>query len=926
MKKVSLLAASVAIALSGCGGSDGGSSDGATPGGIVITGFDGYFKNAVVFDDVGQSGVLEVGTDTIFGLTDQDGKITLPVDTEIDGKLAIKTLRPGDMTKALAEELSALSSKADSYSDFMDVYTTDMDHEGQPMANSVVFRTPEGTDKTALVISPITDLVAIEMQKNDSSFEDATTSVNENLGGTIEEPIDLFSDFVATSKDDLESAQLHKTAQILTESKAQNPTAYENNASSITETASEASKEIVTEENMGSDELLNEKPVIDPTQPENVVTNYKLLVDATAQADIASEIAKLEIVEGSGFTHTVTIPDNLFQDKYSAEDKYESVEISSAAINGAQEITATLEGNVLTLAAKNGFEATLSNYIITLTAEDRATADSSEVLSELSTTFSFNVLLANTAPEVEPAAQLHLQNEITENWIMQQGQLFSAELLMNGLFTDREDDKLTYNSNIGSVVKGLTSKFNAATGKMTISGYPESPTSEIKQFNITADDGHAATFMVSEPASFNLPIVALGDITVEPEVKAGLQKTITDTWTFTVGESSPQQLNISDLFTSNVSGSVEYYANYAANDNGPASNPIPGVSISVDASGLVTLTGTPTAETNGVMLYVAQGINFSGGEENDIESKMVTFALPNVQPNDEIIPPQPELGFTEAHFNNQEWKMGSFADNDGEIGYASLAKDEHGLMFCWGSNSDESYSGNMSDSLDQWGNSYAPFTKLAELDKHNDYMSHQDKDCMDVTLNDGKMIDKEGYRYEMLYQHQPAEGEYQIILKINQDELFWLDSTSSTFSQTSRGSEKITSGFTDFDLTVEAGRDFDPELDGYPLTYAAGKFEYAEESYEYTSIKPTGFYTPGNLSFVVDNSNREGLVLEETGADSDFKTRYRYIQREFGDFYIGVKWSEEPQSGYTSAPEFGLYSYDQASMEKVIDKLPLLQD
>ena len=60
MKKVSLLAASVAIALSGCGGSDGGSSDGATPGGIVITGFDGYFKNAVVFDDVGQSGVLEV--------------------------------------------------------------------------------------------------------------------------------------------------------------------------------------------------------------------------------------------------------------------------------------------------------------------------------------------------------------------------------------------------------------------------------------------------------------------------------------------------------------------------------------------------------------------------------------------------------------------------------------------------------------------------------------------------------------------------------------------------------------------------------------------------------------------------------------------------------------------------------------------------
>ncbi|MCX2758115.1 hypothetical protein OQJ65_09405 [Vibrio sp. Sgm 22] len=925
MKKVSLLAASVAIALSGCGGSDGGSSNEATPGGIVITGFDGYFKNAVVFDDVGQSGVLEVGTDTIFGLTDQDGKITLPVDTEIDGKLAIKTLRPGDMTKALAEELSALSSKADSYSDFMDVYTTDMDHEGQPMANSVVFRTPEGTDKTALVISPITDLVAIEMQKNNSSFEDATTSVNENLGGTIEEPIDLFSDFVATSKDDLESAQLHKTAQILTESKAQDPTAYENNANSITETAAETSKEIVTEENMGSEELVNEKPVIDPSQPETVVTNYKLLVDHTAQANLESEFAKLEVVEGQGFTETITVPENLFQDKYSSEDKYQNIAIARAEVNGEQEVTLTLEGETLTISAKDSFVPTLSSYIVTLTAVDRATADS-KVLSELSTTFSFDVSLVNTAPKVEPEAQSEIQREITDNWTMKQGEAFSAELSVTGLFTDREDDTLTYDSNISSVVKGLTSKYDAKLGKLVISGHPETPTEDIKQFNITADDGHAATFMVSEPASFDLPTISLGNITIEPTVKADLQETITKTWSLKAGEAFSEQLDISELFTSSVSGDVEYYANYAAHDNEPAHNPIPGVSVQVDDSGLITLTGKPTAETNGVMLYVAKGINFSGSDENDIESEMVTFALPNVKPTDEVDPPAPELGFTEAHFDNQEWKMGSFADNDGEIGYASLVKDELGLMFCWGSNSDESYSDNMSDSLDQWGNSYAPFAKLAELDKHNDYMSHQDKDCMDVTLDDGKMIDKEGTLYEMLYQHKPTQGEYQIILKVNQDELFWLDSTSSTFAQTSQASSKITSGFTDFDLTVEKGDEFDPELDGYPLTYAAGQFEYAEESYEYTSIKPTGFYTPGNLSFVFDDNRREGLVLEETGSDSDYKTRYRYIQREFGDFYIGVKWSEEPQWNYVSAPDFGLYSYDQASMEKVIAKLPLIQD
>ena len=55
MKKVSLLAASVAIALSGCGGSDGGSSDEATPGGIVITAIDGYLENAQVWIDTNLS-------------------------------------------------------------------------------------------------------------------------------------------------------------------------------------------------------------------------------------------------------------------------------------------------------------------------------------------------------------------------------------------------------------------------------------------------------------------------------------------------------------------------------------------------------------------------------------------------------------------------------------------------------------------------------------------------------------------------------------------------------------------------------------------------------------------------------------------------------------------------------------------------------
>ena len=474
-------------------------------------------------------------------------------------------------------------------------------------------------------------------------------------------------------------------------------------------------------------------------------------------------------------------------------------------------------------------------------------------------------------------------------------------------FSDAEDDVLTYE------LKELTGKLNGLVIDNVsgiISGTPEA----VGEFNyqIFAKDEHQS---LSYPLNLKVTIEAENTAPVlNKDEEARLQKEEVETWYLKEGEAFSQTLNISYLFK-DEDGSIE---GIGVGLGGV----VDGLSVDTDRENmLVTIHGTPTTSWN------QHGkLTISVRDNDNAYSEDALFLMPHVLEGAPVEPPVPELGFTEAHFNNQEWKMGSFADNDGEIGYASLAKDEHGLMFCWGSNSDENYSGNMSDALDQWGNSYAPFAKLAELDKHNDYMSHQDKDCMDVTINDGKMIDKEGSIYEMLYQHKPAEGEYQIILKVNQDELFWLDSTSSTFAQTSPASEKIISGFTDFDLTVEAGEEFDPELDGYPLTYAAGQFVYAENSYDYKSIKPTGFETPGNLSYELDSFGREGIVLEETGADSDYKTRYRYIQREFGDFYIGVKWSEEPQWNYVSAPEFGLYSYDQESMEKVIDKLPLIHD
>ncbi|AXX58377.1 hypothetical protein [Vibrio vulnificus] len=636
MKKVSLLAASVAIALTGCGGSDSGSGSNGNvaPGGIIVTGFDGYFNNAVVFDDINNNGQLDLDTDNVFGLTNSKGQITLAKDTEIKGSLALKTLRPGDVEKELAVKLAALSPENDTYSDFMNTYTTDMDHEGQPMANTVVFRAPIAGEKadSNMVISPITDLVAIEMGKNANlSIEEASANVSTLLGATDEQPINPFSDFVKDAKTNLASAQLHKTAQILTESKAQNPTEYTKNATAIASTAKDEAKEIVTESNIGTDEVLNTTPVINPTTPEVVVTNYKLLVNAQAKAELAKDFAALDIQEGVAATRTIILPENLFIDRFEGIET--PVAASDATING-QDITLTLNNGVITLTTKAAL-LTQDKFTVTVTADDRATANG-DVLNKLSETFSFTVTLSNTAPEVDSDVQASLQTHIN-TWKLAQGVEFKNELDTSGLFTDREGDELTITTNIDTVIPGLVSTFDKTTGKLIISGRPTSA-HPAKSFTMIANDGHVVTRIESHPASFDLPAVTQGEIKTNPTVLAELKQEA-NAWKLQVGQPLENTLDISKLFEDSISGDVEYYAHYAAHDDTPAKNPIPGVKVSVDASGLVSLTGTPTAETNGVILYVAKGINFSGGKENDVESEMVEILLPNVKPSD--VTPEP---------------------------------------------------------------------------------------------------------------------------------------------------------------------------------------------------------------------------------------------------------------------------------------------
>lgn len=653
MKKVTLLAAAVALGLTGCGSDSshtsnspdndrtppsGGSGDKSSS--IVVKGFDGYFHNAVVFADVDDNGKLNLDIDTVFGLTDENGELTLPKNTEVKHSLGLQTLRPGDVTLELAQKLSTLPDNTKSLDKLLDLYTRDMDLPDQPMSNAVVLRTPKVDGSEGVVISPITDLVAIEMRKNNSTLEAAVSAVSSNLGGTEEAPIDLFSDFVEDSKSNLQSARLHKTAQILTESKAKNPSEYEKQIEIITDTATEKSEEIVTEDNMGDENLVNDRPIIDPTEPETAIRNFKLLVNPSAASAIQKQIHTLKITETDTVLETIEVPNNLFEDKYSVDGALTPVR-PSVKIDGEGEITAELDetGTTLTLSSSGSLENPQRSYTITFEAEDKDTQDEdAKVTSTLRTTFSFNVDLLNTPPSVVDAEETRIQTEIVSTWYLIQGAQFTGEIPVDTLFEDREDSHLTYTTNIDSAVPGLQSEYDSVSGVIRITGYPQQVNSNKVNFTINADDGHTSTFLASAPANFTVPPVQAGSISIDEELKTDLQAQITTQWSLTVGKDFEEAFSVANLFSSKVSGDIEYYAHYAPHDNEAPSNPIPGVSVSVDSSGFVTLSGRPASETNNVVLYIAQGINFSGGEENDIESEMVTFRLPNVQPGD-VTPP-----------------------------------------------------------------------------------------------------------------------------------------------------------------------------------------------------------------------------------------------------------------------------------------------
>ncbi|MGL1144135.1 hypothetical protein [Vibrio parahaemolyticus] len=467
MNKVSLLAASVAIALTGCGGSDSGSSSASN--GVVITGFDGYFKNAVVFEDTNNNGQWDT-QESILGLTDEKGQLTLAAKPE--KTLALQTLVPNG---AKQKQLIALDAKK-----YAGTYTVDMDHPSQAMAHEIVFRAPSSSN----VISPITDLVAIEMAKDPSiTEEDAKANVNKALGGSEEAPIDLYSDFVEGAT---KNAELHKTAQILTESKAQNPTNYEKKATEFAQAANqEVDRLVASGENINDPSL---RPVItdstpnsDNLAPETVVNN-KLTVNETVEDAAEDKLDKLpKIVKGAAFDGVELNIEGLFKDK---DQSLVSTKLTHNLAGTGIEVEQV--GNLIVLHPTAIVEKS-GDFEIVLTAQDKNS--NSDVLSTVSTVFEIEIESANLPPMVVEAEQARLQS-IVDGWYLQQGELFEQTLDVSGLFQDKDGQITDYSADYVGI-EGL-SAIEDGNAIVTIKGTPTKAGESGAALTISAKDGHTA--------------------------------------------------------------------------------------------------------------------------------------------------------------------------------------------------------------------------------------------------------------------------------------------------------------------------------------------------------------------------------------------------------------------------------------------------
>ena len=452
MKKVSLLAASVAFALTGCGGSNGDSS-GATPGGVVITAIDGYLQHAEVWVDTDGNFELDASDKKLQVETDENGQFTLPNEHK-DSVVFIKAIKDKtiDKTRGLVANDFELATTAGS---------TIIN----PMTNMVV----EQLEAAKVAGTELTQEQAEE--KVVKSVTDSGLTASQEL---------IFGDYIV---DGSEQAQaLNAIGETLVDN---SDLTIEQQLELTDLVAIEAQKIIESEENLDDFSPIVNIPADD--SPITVTPNSR-------PVDSENGVLK-DITLAPSDTWLDLDASTLFQDAEGDTLTFELKELADD-LNGL-----VIDSNTGII---SGDLTNAGTYDYQIFAKDEHDA--------LSYPLNLKVikLAENLAPEVVEEEKARLQSVI-DGWQLQEGEVFNQTIDLSSLFNDTDGDIVKYRSG-GLTVDGLTITPTEGTNSIvTISGTPSKSYPAGQTFNVGGvDDDNEPTYV-----TFTLPEVLEGYIPPE---------------------------------------------------------------------------------------------------------------------------------------------------------------------------------------------------------------------------------------------------------------------------------------------------------------------------------------------------------------------------------------------------------------------------
>ncbi len=437
-------------------------------------------------------------------------------------------------------------------------------------------------------------------------------------------------------------------------------------------------------------------------------------------------------------------------------------------------------------------------------------------------------------------------------------------------FSDAEDHTLTFSfSALKGQLNGL--KIDPKTG--IISGSP-----------ITAGDFNYQVFAEDVLGSLSYPLnlkVTIESPNTAPVVDAPAAKVLQadiDVWSLVEGEKPTASINIASLFTDADGDTLTYRADSTLTvDNGVET----GFQVWIDKEGNISFNGLISRAAEGGVETLSV---WAKDDINEAEAQHI-FTLPQIE-KATTPEPTPELGFTQAHFEKGGvWKMGSFDNGDAEVAYASMRIIDGVNQFCFATE-DENNDNTLSSGLWKDG--------LTNLDKKEADIAAS---CQPAELNeDGTLSLVEGnesHTMTMVYQNVTDSTDYQIIIKMSDGELFWLDSSDTLFASFTNPEAK--GNYIEYTLLDDAN--------GYNKHYPIlSTFTYTETSntpdelimregtYDATSITENVTWN-GEWSVIglSPTSSEQYLALPEFNDDVNRDVIRRYFTyRNFGDINIGI--------------------------------------